>query len=178
MIYEQAPIKRSAQLAALSREHHDGLLFCWKIRQGLGNGTDCVMLRDYIRWYWRHYMKPHFLQEEKILLPCIADHTLASQLQKEHDDIKELILALDNEPDNNLFSILALFVGNHIRFEERYVFGYLENTLPEEQLNVIAEKLAATTHSEKDWDHPFWNKKTRTRPAPDKYQLQRKQIRA
>lgn len=163
MLKEQPPIKRSAQLAALSREHHDSLLFCWKIRQGLGNGTDTVMLRNYILWYWRHYMKAHFLQEEKVLLPYIADQTLALQLQKEHDDIKELIIVLDNDPDSNLFSILALFVSNHIRFEERYVFGYLENILSEDQLNTIAEKLTVTSHSGKEWAYPFWSEKSKSR---------------
>jgi hemerythrin-like domain-containing protein len=159
MVKEPTPIKRSAQLAALSREHHDSLLFCWKIKQGLGNGTDVVTLRDYILWYWRHYMRSHFIQEEKILLPYIADPALASQLQQEHADIKELILALDNDPDNNLFSILALFVANHIRFEERWLFSYLENILSGDQLNTIADKLSATSHSDKEWAYPFWSRK-------------------
>ncbi len=159
MVKEPTPIKRSAQLATLSREHHDSLLFCWKIKQGLGNGTDAVTLRDYILWYWRHYMRTHFIQEEKILLPYIADPALASQLQQEHADIKELVLALDNDPDNNLFSILTLFVTNHIRFEERWLFGYLENVLSDDQLNTIADKLSATSHSDKEWSHPFWSRK-------------------
>lgn len=159
MVKEPTPIKRSAQLATLSREHHDSLLFCWKIKQGLGNGTDAVTLRDYILWYWRHYMRTHFIQEEKILLPYIADPALASQLQQEHADIRELVLALDNDPDNNLFSILTLFVTNHIRFEERWLFSYLENVLSDDQLNTIADKLSATSHSDKEWSHPFWSRK-------------------
>jgi len=165
MLKEQTPIKRSAQLATLSREHHDGLLFCWKIRQGLGNGTDAVMLRDYVLWYWRHYMRTHFFQEEKILLPYIVNQALASQLQKEHDDIKEIILTLDNNPDNNLFSILASFVSNHIRFEERCLFNYLENILSEDQLNVIVEKLGVAPHAGKEWAYPFWSKKTKGKLA-------------
>ena len=36
---EIKPLKRSKELAPLSREHHDGLLFAWKIKQGLANGT-------------------------------------------------------------------------------------------------------------------------------------------
>ena len=146
-------------MTALSREHHDGLLFCWKIKQGLGNGTDAAMLRNFTMWYWRYHMNPHFLREEKILLPRISDHSLAGQLKKEHDDITDLILALDKNPDKDLFSILILFVTNHIRFEERHVFGYLEKILSEDQLNTIAGELAPATVSDKVWAYPFWTKR-------------------
>ena len=32
------PIKRSEYLKPLSRDHHQGLLLCWKIRTGLKKG--------------------------------------------------------------------------------------------------------------------------------------------
>ena len=35
MFKEIKPIKRSKQLAPLSREHHDGLMYVWKIREVL-----------------------------------------------------------------------------------------------------------------------------------------------
>ena len=159
MFKENKPIKRSSQLATLSREHHEGLLFCWKIRQGLENGTDIMLLRDFTLWYWRYHMKPHFYQEEKILLPYISGHSFADQLKKEHDDIRELILSLDKDPNESLFSTLAILVSNHIRFEERQVFNYLENVLSEDQLNVIAKELAITPASGEEWEQPFWGKR-------------------
>ena len=38
------PLKRNPNLVPLSREHHYGLLFCWKLKQGLANGTDPEIL--------------------------------------------------------------------------------------------------------------------------------------
>ena len=82
---EVKPIKRSVQLQPLSREHHDGLLFVWKIKQGLENRTSSEKLKDYTGWYWRNHIKPHFFQEEKVLLPFIPEgHPMAVQLKKEH----------------------------------------------------------------------------------------------
>ena len=41
------PIKRSKELVPLSKEHHEGLLFAWKIKQGLQNGIGIeAMLTD------------------------------------------------------------------------------------------------------------------------------------
>jgi len=63
---EIKPIKRSKELAPLSREHHDGLLFAWKIKQGLANKTSIATLCSYTRWFWTNHMKPHFKDEEKV----------------------------------------------------------------------------------------------------------------
>ena len=43
---EIKPLKRSKELAPLSREHHDGLLFAWKIKQGLANGNASLIFNS------------------------------------------------------------------------------------------------------------------------------------
>ena len=40
-------IKRSKELAPLSPDHHEGLLFVWKIKQGLANKASFETLRNY-----------------------------------------------------------------------------------------------------------------------------------
>jgi len=40
------PIKRSIALQPLSREHHHGLLLCWKIRTGLKKGIDIDRIKN------------------------------------------------------------------------------------------------------------------------------------
>src|SRR5688572_14989203 len=62
------PIKRSEQLAPLSREHHDGLLFAWKLRQGLAKAIPVETLSSYCIWYWKNHIKQHFHHEEDIIL--------------------------------------------------------------------------------------------------------------
>jgi hypothetical protein len=151
---ETKPIKRSQQLAPLSREHHDGLLFAWKIRQGINNHTPLEEMRNYTMWFWRHHIKPHFFQEEKILLEYIPkDHALRHRLVDEHEHIRELILGLDDEADKRSLHILCDLLDKHIRFEER------EN-LPKEKLDEIFKEIEK--HPVDDtttWKHEFWGKK-------------------
>ena len=157
---ERNPIKRSPQLAPLSREHHDGLLFAWKIKQGLENKTPVDTLRSYSLWYWRHHIKPHFFQEEKILIPYLPDHhPMAVRLKEEHDHIRELILGLDEEGDTRTLMILADLVSAHIRFEERELFNYLEEILTPEKLNAIFLKLEEHPLKDVEWENEFWIKK-------------------
>ena len=161
MTPELKPIKRSPQLAPLSREHHDGLLFAWKIRQGLKNKTPLEQLRNYALWYWRNHIKPHFFQEEKILLPSLPpDHPLALRLKEEHDYIRELILGLDDEADARTMVILCDLIDQHIRFEERELFGYLEELLPVDVLDKIFKQLENhPVNCDTDWKDEFWVKK-------------------
>jgi hemerythrin-like domain-containing protein len=154
------PIKRSPQLAPLSREHHEALLFIWKVRQGLKNGTSIDKLRSYTLWYWKEHVKTHFFQEEKILLPYMpAGHPMAEQLKKEHDQIRELVLTLDKEADEPTLTQLCDLVDKHIRFEERQLFGFIESSLNQAQLDTIKKELAEHPVSCEVWEDVFWVKK-------------------
>ena len=157
---EIKPIKRSKELAPLSREHHDGLLFAWKIKQGLANKTSIATLCSYTRWFWTNHMKPHFKDEEKVLVKFLpADNPLVGQMFNEHAHIRDLIIFLDREPEPNSLQLLAEYINNHIRFEERELFAYAEQTLTPEQLKEVYEELPQNSHCDTEWKDEFWLKK-------------------
>ena len=154
---EIKPLKRSKELAPLSREHHDGLLFAWKIKQGLANGTSIETLCSYTRWFWSNHIKTHFKDEEKVLVKFLpADNPLVLQMFKEHAQIRDLIISLDKEPDSSSLQLLAEFVNNHIRFEERELFAYAEKTLTQEQLDEIYKELPHDLLCDTEWKDEFW----------------------
>jgi len=157
---EIKPLKRSKELAPLSREHHDGLLFAWKIKQGLANATSIETLCNFTRWYWSNHVKTHFKDEEKVLVKFLpADNPLVLQMFKEHAQIRDLIISLDKEPDSSSLQLLGEFINNHIRFEERELFAYAERTLTQEQLNEISNDLPHDFHCETEWKDEFWVRK-------------------
>ena len=162
---EIKPLKRSKELAPLSREHHDGLLFAWKIKQGLANGTSIETLCNYTRWFWSNHIKKHFKDEETVLAKFLpADNPLVLQMFNEHAQIRDLIISLDKEPGSGSLQLLADFVNKHIRFEERELFGYAEKTLTQEQLEEIYKELPHDLHCDTDpiaigWEDEFWVRK-------------------
>ena len=162
---EIKPIKRSKELAPLSREHHNGLLFAWKIKQGLANDTPVETLCSYTRWFWSNHIKPHFKDEEKVLVRFLpADNLLVHQMIKEHAQIRDLVISLDKKPDPNSLKLLSEFINSHIHFEERELFPYVEKTLSPEQLTEVYNNLAEDLHCATDpiaigWKDEFWVRK-------------------
>lgn len=159
---EIKPIKRSKELAPLSREHHDGLLFAWKIKQGLENNISAERMGKYALWFWRHHIKPHFYQEEKILMPFLPDdNPLKIRLKEEHDHIRELIIGIDDETgaDKRHLTILMDLLNQHIRFEERELFPLMEQLLTQVQLEKIFKELEEHPVSCENYEDEFWVKK-------------------
>ena len=154
------PLKRSKELSPLSHEHHDGLLFVWKLREGLRNNIAQARLKDFTIFYWQQHIKPHFYQEEQLLSKFIpTDNPLLKQMQEEHALIRELILSLDDDASIETFTSLADVIYKHIRFEERQLFEWVEANLNKEQLQEIYKELEEHPLCGSDWKDEFWLKK-------------------
>jgi len=127
----EEPLVRSKELAPLSREHHDGLLFVWKLRQGLKYNIAAARLKGFVIFYWQQHIKPHFYHEEQVLSKHIpADNPLIRQMNEEHALIRELILSLGEDTTVENFTTLADVIYKHIRFEERELLCILVETAP------------------------------------------------
>jgi iron-sulfur cluster repair protein YtfE (RIC family) len=160
MSKEIKPIKRSKQLTPLSKDHHDGLLFAWKIRQGLKNEADVRLIAEYVQWFWKNHLEQHFREEEQILAPHLpADNELLKQMFDEHENIEAMIHINENIPDATLLSNLAQVIDDHIRFEERVLFPYAEKIVPEKELNSVYEQLVKEPTQCEKWEREFWVKK-------------------
>ena len=65
----QKPIKRHEAIKPYSREHHHGLLLCWKIREGLKHEVAIDRIKKYADFLWETQIEPHFKAEEKYIFP-------------------------------------------------------------------------------------------------------------
>lgn len=153
------PIKRSKQLTPLSKDHHDGLLFAWKIKQGLKNGADIKLIAKYVQWFWKNHLQEHFREEEQILAPHLPeDNELLKQMIDEHHGIESMVHINENIADEILLLNLAQAIDEHIRFEERQLFPYAEKAIPEKELNLIYDQLSKVPVQCKTWEREFWVK--------------------
>lgn len=148
------PIKRSEFLKPLSREHHHGLLFCWKIRAGIKKNVEVSRIKKYSDWFYQNYLVPHFEVEEKYVFPILGnENELIKKAVSEHRSLERLFESTTEFQKN--IGLISEELIDHIRFEERILFGEIQKIATAEQLLSIE-----FNHSDEKFvdnlTDPFW----------------------
>jgi len=149
-ITENKPIKRSQALQGVSREHHHGLLLCWKIRTGFSKGISEERIKKYVDWFYTTHLLPHFELEENSIFPILGnDHKMIKKALSQHKRLHRLFTET-NMPLKSL-SLIEEELEQHIRFEERVLFNEIQKIATEEELQTISkihsdEKFNENTH--------------------------------
>ncbi len=135
---KKPPIKRNKALLQVSRDHHDGLLLCWKIRTGFSKGVEVDRIKRYTDWFFETHLVPHFNLEEKYIFPILGDKDeLVKRALTEH---RRLIRLFNNDSEiEKSLSLIEEELEQHIRFEERELFNEIQNVATTAQLKIIAE---------------------------------------
>lgn len=149
------PIKRHEALKPLSRDHHHGLLLCWKIREGLKRGVSLERIKKYTDFFFTSQLRPHLRFEEAEIFPLLGeDHPMVQRAINEHSRLESLF---KEEAGEAGFHSIEKELNRHIRFEERELFRELQETVSEEKLqNITNKEEEIITPDPDDWDDKFW----------------------
>ena len=158
---DHKPIKRNVNLVPVSREHHSTLLFCWKLREGVKHKVDSERIVKYIDWFWADHILPHFETEEKLLFTDTEDPKVKQALS-EHRQIEYLVKEMSEQRPGaapELILKLSELVNQHVRYEERDLFPYLEQNFGEAKLAEIGKILHSEEHNASEvYNDEFWVK--------------------
>lgn len=132
------PIKRDEFLKSISREHHHGLLICWKIRTGLKKNIEPERIKRYTDWFWETHLKPHFEIEEKYIFPILDNkNELVIKALVEHRRLNRLFESTTEHLKN--LSLIEEELESHIRFEERILFNEIQANATTKQLELVKQ---------------------------------------
>ena len=150
------PLKRHPALKPLSKDHHHGLLLCWKIREGRKKQISDERIKAYTDYFFKSQLVPHFQFEEEELFVLLGDdHPMIKRAKREHILLENLF----NEKTNieRSLSEIEKQLEKHIRFEERVLFSEIQQETPEEKLEALKEREdELQTPNPDDWDDRFW----------------------
>jgi hemerythrin-like domain-containing protein len=158
------PIKRTKNLVPLSKDHHEGLLVVWKVRQGLHYKIEPDRINNFIGYAFDKHLQPHFIEEEEFLFNRLPDSDpYLVKAKEQHASLRKMVDALRSS-SGVTYSRLASFAGlleEHIRFEERELFGHLEGTVSPAILEAIGSRLQEIHSMKKPlyWEDQFWLRK-------------------
>lgn len=175
----------SNRILILSREHHFGLLFCWRINQGIKKKIAPKRIKNYVSFFWNNHLREHFEEEEGCLFLKVMDDKCIKAMQQQlklslifkqmdkanvaisYEAIKqhqELSLYFQQIVETDLpigyaqLSKLTESLNAHILFEEGEIFPHLENTTDELELT-RTDTLLQHSHTVGFNDHfndKFW----------------------
>ena len=155
------PLNRNKNIVNLSKDHHSGLLFCWKIRQGLKHEVATERMIKYAQYFWSNHLAIHFREEETILFSALKDELVQKAID-DHKQIKHQLVELykiSGDDAKKGLHRLADLIDNHIRYEERELFPHFEKMLSEEQLDTIGKRLdEQPSLLTDDFEDAFWIK--------------------
>jgi len=141
---ERKPLKRDENLVILSQEHHHGLVFANRLQKGVEKNADPNVMADYVMGFWKDHLAQHFKSEEEHLLPCLGRREpLVQKLVMQHAEIRKLIEEIETEEEPLTFAMgkLAKLLHDHIRFEERQFFPFIEKKIEPKQLQKVGDLL-------------------------------------
>ena len=140
-------MKRHEALHDLSRDHFFALRCAREIQEA--GEADLAEAAESLEHLWRADLQPHFRQEEEVLLPLLArhgpilDHPVVRQVLEDHAWLRDRIPEVARRRrDGEAWEALVREVGrrlhDHVRLEERELFGLLEGLLAEPGLGELA----------------------------------------
>ncbi|MCK6602903.1 MAG: hemerythrin domain-containing protein [Bacteroidetes bacterium] len=139
-------MKRHPGLIPFSWEHHHGLVFARRLKNGAENGMNTEVLNKYLTRFWDNSLATHFELEESFLLSQVSGQSIPfrDQLIQEHRQLDRLaaiarMAGLDSEGLTGFSGLLT----RHIRFEESHLFPWVEKTTGNDRLMDIGAYLSA-----------------------------------
>jgi hemerythrin-like domain-containing protein len=136
-------MRRSEALAALSRDHHHALEAALRLRRA--GEADLETAVAHFQAFWQPRGRRHFEIEEQLILPALPETHAAwreatARVRDEHERIRASVQALSARGgDVDAAHALGRLLRDHVRFEERHLFGLLEAQLPEDELARLGE---------------------------------------
>ncbi|RLD22710.1 MAG: hypothetical protein DRI54_08230 [Bacteroidetes bacterium] len=149
---------RDENLYVFSHEHHHGLIFAVRLRKA--HQADAETLKRYIKDFWEDSLDTHFNNEENSFLNYLTDVELKHRFLSEHKQIRDLFKDID-ECDDDIVKKSKQFgvlINDHIRFEERILFPWLQENLTSEELKQIGSSLEDTDVCSHTYSPRFWEK--------------------
>lgn len=149
------PIKRAEFLKEISRDHHQGLLLCWKIKSGLSKKIPVERIKSYADWFYNTYLSNHFKIEEESIFPILGmKHPLIIKAVEEHNALRNLFKQ-ETELEKALQQIMVN-LDSHIRFEERVLFNQIQSVAVTKNIEHLMDLHADGKFIDNTTD-PFWN---------------------
>ena len=138
-------MKRSPELAALSRDHHQALEAALRLRRATDETLEAAV--GHFLEFWRRQGEQHFVIEERLVLPALPDEDAewaeaTGRVRAEHAEIRAGAASLADVSSVRAAHRVGELLAAHGRFGERTLFPLVEQRLSQGALTELGRGLA------------------------------------
>ncbi len=147
MLDDHPPLKRHESLQPFSRDHFLALRVAKHLLQAVNSDVAArLKAREEFLAAWRTEMGSHFNEEEQLLIPLMLSEEMR-RMRDDHANIRLLAAqgvstGSTDDPGVAWCASLGRMLHDHVRWEERSLFGAIQNRAAAEQLEVIGRATA------------------------------------
>lgn len=144
-------------LCIFDQEYRQGLLLCWKIREGFRHNVSISRIQKYVSWYWRNHLKVLFEAEEKYIFSAFPSED--KQRKKAFSKHRKLQKLFEENREAEFLKSLILIEEElelHIRFVEKELLELFREKITPEEIREIELHFFSKKNSN-DWKDNFWN---------------------
>ena len=140
-------MRRSPELAPLSRDHHEALYAALELRRA--DAESAAEAAAGFLAYWREHGERHFEIEERLLLPGFAlgggdaTHELVARVLTDHVEIRARARGVAQGVAVGELNELGERLAAHVRLEEDELFPLIEETLDPAALAALGAEIEA-----------------------------------
>jgi hemerythrin-like domain-containing protein len=142
-------MRRSAALTPLSHDHHQALEVALRLRRAQNDDVQAAVER--FLGFWQQIGRRHFEIEEELLLPALPEsdprwHAACERIRTEHAQLRaagDALAERRSEPSPTAARAAGELLHDHVRFEERELFGLLEERLSRGALAELGQAVEA-----------------------------------
>jgi len=122
------------------------------LEKGVTKNADLKIMNDFILDCWESELENHFIAEEKNLDPSLLQlpqlNDLYDRMISEHELIRNIIDAIKQKQESKeLIVSFHTLLENHIRFEERTLFPFIQEHATEVSLSLLGKQISHLTNS-------------------------------
>ena len=139
-------MKRSPELAPLSRDHHHALEAALRLRRATDETLELAVA--HFLEFWSRQGEQHFVIEERLVLPALPDDDpewaeATRRVREEHAEIRTRAASLARAPSVPSARRLGELLGAHVRYEEGRLFALAEQRLSRAALAELGRALTS-----------------------------------
>lgn len=150
--------------ASVTIDHYFGLIFCFRLRQGIQRSIDLDRIREYVIYFFENHLLDHLEEEERLVLCNLNKNSeIKRRAEKHFQNLRKAYYKLRVKKNSiRRIELIVRYLEDYIRYEERVLFSHVSKKICSGNLVKLKKRLSEKHQwIQNHWFDHFWEENQR-----------------